>query len=215
MTEQSTSSLTTLENELGEIRKSFALSVLLLMATGNWVSGPHQLDSSIDTNNRTHLIRRKRREVNYLFNELGYSNARRAYQMKPPIFHKLCKLLEPRLQHEIDNPLYLKRVPNGPISPSVRISIALRYLAGEQPMDIALVDAINKEPTLAIHFPNSHATQLQLANEFKNKSQAGFSNCMGVIDGLLIWIHKPTKQDTILTKCGETKFFCGSKKNTV
>jgi hypothetical protein len=75
-----------------------------------------------------------------------------------------------------------------------------------------VVDAINKEPELAILFPESHATQLELAGEFKKKIQAGFSNCMGAIDGILIWIHKPSKQDTMIMKCGPAKFFCSRKK---
>jgi hypothetical protein len=62
MTEQSTSPLTMLENKIGEIKKSFALSILLLMATGN--SGPQQLDSPINANNRTHLIYRKEDKLN-------------------------------------------------------------------------------------------------------------------------------------------------------
>jgi hypothetical protein len=91
MTEQSTSPLAMLQNEMEEIKKSFILSILLLMATGQWVLGPRQLESSIECNNRAHLIRRKRREVKHLLYELGSSNSRRAYQMKPSVFHRLCK----------------------------------------------------------------------------------------------------------------------------
>jgi hypothetical protein len=62
-----------------------------------------------------------------------------------------------------------------------------------------VIDAINIEPKLATQFPEDHQQLLQLANSFCRKSQAGFSNCMGAIDGILIWIHKPTKQDVKLT----------------
>jgi hypothetical protein len=70
-----------------------------------------------------------------------------------------------------------------------------------------VVDAINQHPELAIKFPTSHHEQFELANQFRRKSTASFQHCMGPIDGLLISIHKPTKEDVKLTKCGEIKFF--------
>jgi hypothetical protein len=45
------------------------------------------------------------------------------------------------------------------------------------------------------------------------KSTAGFTNCMGAIDGMLVWIYKPLKHDVKLTKSGKAKFFCERKKN--
>jgi hypothetical protein len=45
-----------------------------------------------------------------------------------------------------------------------------------------VVDAINQQPELSITFPESHAEQLKLAEEFRLKSQAGFASCMGAID---------------------------------
>jgi hypothetical protein len=101
----------------------------------------------------------------------------------------------------------MNRIPNGRIGHTVWISIASQYLAGGQAMDIALVhgvsnaevfdsiwlvvDAINQHPELSINFPVSHDEQLQLANDFHSKNQAGFTRFMGAIDGLLVWIHKP------------------------
>jgi DDE superfamily endonuclease len=230
MTEQSTNmgQVLSFHNEIAEMKKTFVISVIMLMITGQWDTRPKQLTSSVDTNNRTHLIDRSRRDVSHLFYELGDNNARRSYRMTPSVFKKLSKILQPHLEIEYDNALLCHRIPNGPISHSIRLSITLRYLAGGQPMDIALVhgvshsevfdsiwkviDAINVEPNLAIHFPEDHEEQLQLADDFKKKSQAGFSNCMGAIDGILIWIHKPTKADVKLTNCGAAKFFCGRKK---
>jgi hypothetical protein len=148
--------------------------------------------------------------------------------MKRDVFWKLCNLLQKKLSPEYDNPLLTNHIPNGRIDHSIHISSALRYLAGGQAMDIALVhgvshskvfdslwlvvDTINQEPELSITFPESHAEQLQLADEFRRKISAGFSNCMGAIDGMLVWIHKPSKQDVKVMKCGEAKFFCGRKK---
>eukprot|EP00957_Ditylum_brightwellii_P205990 15346321-Ditylum_brightwellii.AAC.1 len=31
--------------------------------------------------------------------------------------------------------------------------------------------------------------------EFKHKSKAGFGNCVGAIDGILIWTHWPSPED--------------------
>jgi hypothetical protein len=75
-----------------------------------------------------------------------------------------------------------------------------------------VIDEINKEPSLTISFPDTHIKQTTIANGFNKKSQPRFSNCCGAVDGVLVWIHKPSKTDAKLTKCGETKKFCGRKK---
>jgi hypothetical protein len=185
MTEQSTkmSQGLSFHNEIAEMKKTFVISVVMLMITAQWDTRLKQLTSSVDTNNRTHLIDRKRRDVSHLFYELGDNNARRSYRMTPCVFKKLSKILQPHLEKEYDNALVCHCIPNGPISPSVRLSIALRYLAGGQPMDIALahgvscsevfdsiwqvIDAINVEPQSAIHFLEDHDEQLQLADDLK------------------------------------------------
>ena len=105
--------------------------------------------------------------------------------------------------------------------------MALRVFAGGDPLDIALVhgvsvrvvhysvarvvNAINACPSLNINFP-THQQQLQIANEFKLKSNAGFSNCVGCIDGILIWIQKPTWHEALDANIGQQKFLCGRKK---
>jgi hypothetical protein len=173
--------------------------------------------------NRTHLLSRHRRTVYSIFYELGDHNARRAYRMWPKSFWKLAQLLEPRLMKQID-----RRTPNGTITHWIRLSIAFRYLAGGQPIDIALVhgvshsivfpclwqviDAINETKELDIVFPSCHEQQQQMANDFKSKSTAGFDNCVGAVDGILIWILKPTKADCARTHFGPKKYFCGRKK---
>jgi hypothetical protein len=66
---------------------------------------------------------------------------------------------------------------------------------------------------LEIKFPEDHAEQHRIARGFKACSpQAKFSNCVGAIDGILIWIEKPRQTDCDLTACGPKKFFCGRKK---
>jgi hypothetical protein len=143
--------------------------------------------------------------------------------MKRHVFWNLCSLLREQVEPEYDDPLLINRIHH-----TICISIALRYLAGGQAMDIALVhgvshstvfeslwlvvDAINQQSELTINFPEYHDEQLQLANDFRNNSTAGFYSCLGAIDGMLVWIHQPSKEDVQLTKCGKAKFFCGRKK---
>jgi hypothetical protein len=49
-------------------------------------------------------------------------------------------------------------------------------------------------------------------NDFLEKSNAGFDNCLGAVDGILIWLQKPMAKDYELTNCGPAKFYCGRKK---
>ena len=51
-----------------------------------------------------------------------------------------------------------------------------------------------------------------LAKEFEAKSRVNFNNCVGCIDGILIWINKPSKPDLAALKMGGVKFFCSRKK---
>jgi hypothetical protein len=119
-------------------------------------------------------------------------------------------------------------VPNGPITHSARLSMALRIAAGGDPLDIAsnhgvnddepmesfwaVVDAIHASPQLDIKFPTTDEEQQKLADEFKCKSSVGICHCVGAIDGILIWIHKPTASDCEALGFGPIKFFCGRKK---
>jgi hypothetical protein len=67
--------------------------------------------------------------------------------MKIPVFWKLCGILQERLENGFDSPIIKnynsKKILNGPISHSLRISIAIRYLAGGLPLDIALVHGVS------------------------------------------------------------------------
>lgn len=107
--------------------------------------------------------------------------------------------------------------------------MALRYFSGGDPKDIGpnhgvhwtevlksvwyVVDAIHKASSMNIKFPASHAEQKKIALGFKAKSRIGLSNCVGAIDGILIWINKPSKVDVLNNILfGEAKFFCGRKK---
>ena len=52
----------------------------------------------------------------------------------------------------------------------------------------------------------------KIANDFRKASGAGFDCCAGVIDGLLIWVHKPSQKCCCRAGCQDGKFFCGRKK---
>jgi hypothetical protein len=43
---------------------------------------------------------------------------------------------------------------------------------------------------------------LKIAHEFDNVSRVKFNNCAGAIDGILIWILKPSKEDANEAGCG-------------
>ena len=89
--------------------------------------------------------------------------------------------------------------------------MALRYFAGGDPVDICcvykvtralvyqsawlVVDAIHRTKQLDMSFPTKHEEQLAMAKEFKALSKAQFDSCAGCIDGILIWIHKPSTPD--------------------
>jgi hypothetical protein len=101
-----------IQNYMAEIEKKFLVSVLPMMATGNWDSRLKQLEGSVGTN-RTHLITCHRREINSLFAELGSSKLCRSYWMQPYVFEMLFKLLHDKLAPQYDNPLLINHIPNG------------------------------------------------------------------------------------------------------
>ena len=145
--------------------------------------------------------------------------------MKETSFWKLLDIVEGRLP---DPRRTRGHAPNGNIPRSVRLAIALRYFAGGDPLDLCstysvtrvvvyqsiwfVVEAINATQQLGITFPSSHEEQQQIAEGFKTKSTIGFDNCAGCIDGILVWIHKPSTQELNKLGIGGKKFFCGRKK---
>ena len=113
--------------------------------------------------------------------------------------------------------------PNGPITTSVRLACALRYFAGGSAYDIMVVygishtevfesvwyvvEAVNNCSEFTLEYPADHAAQRQIAAEFCYASTVDFDNCAGAIDGILIWIQKPTKSDSDRSGVGQKKFF--------
>lgn len=191
------------------------------------------------TRKGTKTIRRIRRSVSWVYEQLGHGYWTRAYRMSYEAFESLYRLLLPGLREmavknsismSFEEENYAYKPPNGPILPTVRLACAIRYFAGGSAYDIALtygiscsavhdsvsivVDAINhySPALLAIKFPENHDDQRQLAEGFSKKSEAGFSSVVGALDGLLIWIHKPSENQCQATKVGAKKYMCGRKK---
>lgn len=63
-----------------------------------------------------------------------------------------------------------------------------------------------------ISYPKDHSKQKKIAHGFKQISRVGFDCCAGAIDGMLIWIHKPSSVDCEAMNVGPKKFYCGRKK---
>ena len=89
--------------------------------------------------------------------------------------------------------------------------MALRSFAGGSYLDIqvshgvgktdfyrsiwAIVDAVNSTPDLDFRFPSTEDECRANAAEFALRAQAGFTNCVGCIDGVLLWIESPTRKN--------------------
>ena len=50
-----------------------------------------------------------------------------------------------------------------------------------------------------------------ISNEFSLRSKGGFTNCIGCIDGLLIWLEKPSKDQCNEVGVDSGTFLCGQK----
>lgn len=71
---------------------------------------------------------------------------------------------------------------------------------------------MNNCPELSFSYPKDHGDQQLIADGFKSVSRGIFECCAGAIDGILIWLEKPSGQHCELSQCGSKKFFCGRKK---
>jgi DDE superfamily endonuclease len=174
------------------------------------------------------FIKRKRKKVEDIHKQLGDIYFRRAYRMDYLNFQNLASLLSP-LIISFSNKKQNSRnyIHNGTITPDVRLACALRWFAGGSTHDIMttygisrtetinsiwyVVDAVNNHPELKITFPEDHVKQQAIAEGFVHVSSAGFKSCVGAIDGILIWIHKPADKDCINSGCNTGSFFCERK----
>ena len=172
----------------------------------------------------TKTKRRVRTDMETYFAGLDDRAFRRKYRMDKQSLFDLHDMIKGNMPS--DGTVRKKgATPNGAITHLHRLSMALRYFAGGDPTDIAdihgvhdnevlnsvweVVDAIHKTPALDIKFPESEFEQAEIARGFKRKSSIGIDCCVGAIDGILIWIHKPSDSDANSIGFGPVKFFCG------
>ena len=74
-----------------------------------------------------------------------------------------------------------------------------------------IVDAINNTPQFAISYPTTLEEQRIIAAGFEAASTPGINNCAGAIDGILIWMLKPSRKQTMKASVDQKKFLCGRK----
>ena len=183
------------------------------------------------TSNRKNRRRipRRRSSILQIHRELGANLFKRAFKMNLKCFSKLYGIIKPELLKVMGRDRFNCRqhAINGIIPMPSRLGCALRFWAGGDPYDLAVVigisytevfksvnyicDAINRTKSLDIKYPETHTEQKNIVKGFKTKSSADFDCCAGCIDGLLIWIHMPTKLECEKVKVGQSKFVCGRK----
>jgi hypothetical protein len=57
--------------------------------------------------------------------------------------------------------------------------------------------------------------QKKIAKGFEEKSDIGFTNCAGCIDGLLILTHKPSEKDAKMAGVGRKKIYVAERVSLV
>ena len=236
------------EVQLTDLQGMMTIFVLGLMLCGLF-DDPSKKKRGQGGGQRGTTIKRTRRRVKNLIYETGFY-ARRYYRLDPATFWKLHDILKESIelfakreaaiayqkikrkrkrkrQNSSHGKKYGGGAPNGKISSCLRLSVAIRWFAGGDPLDIALVhgishsevyrsvwivtDAVNNNSTFDIRYPSSHVEQKRIARDFKAKNKGGFDNCAGAIDGILIWINRPSITQCRKIGCGQKKFKCSRK----
>jgi hypothetical protein len=114
------------------------------------------------------------------------------------------------------------------MSPDAPLACAICWFAGGSTYDLMttyglghtdtinsywyVVDAINIHEGLNIMYADNHDKQRSKAQGFYEVSSAGFGCCDGAVDGILIWIHKPSAKGCTDSRCSLGTFFCGKQK---
>jgi hypothetical protein len=171
--------------------------------------------------------RRRRMQVDNIYQQLGPRIFRQAYRMTYTSFKRLHQTLRLRILEGLSQqPSGSYRfIPNGKITTSVHLACALRYFAGGLPYDLmttyhigligvyrsvwTVVSAINKE--IPMKYPTCPMKQEEIAAGFAAESEAGFDCCASAIDGILIWLTQPSQKECESVGCNSAKFFCSQK----
>jgi hypothetical protein len=189
---------------------------------------------------RSPTQRRQRISMPEVFNSMGPRIFRRAFRMTLDSFWRLHSILLPHIRTAADATSGYERkggrnggnyslppIPNGPITSSIRLGAALRYFAGGSAYDITcvfaisysevlssvwiVVDAINNCSDFDISYPKTIEEQRSIAAGFESASAPGFRNCAGAIDGILIWMLKPSLEEAKKTGVDQKRYLCGRK----
>ena len=197
----------------------------------------HNNKKSTRSSTTYHCIKCKRRTIQSLHQEYG-SLFSRAYQMNYKGFMALHDLLQQGFKDYItnnnnctnytspNNESSSFHVHNGDISSEIHLAVALRYFAGRSYLDISVSHGIRKtgvsQSVSAVHAMNTCAP-LQfyiamtieeckaMADDFAFRTKAGFDNCVGCIDGMLLWTEKPFPKECERVGVDSGKFYCGTK----
>lgn len=73
------------------------------------------------------------------------------------------------------------------------------------------VSAINMCPVLYISYPDSVEKQSKIAAGFEKASTPGINNCTRSIDGIFIWILKPSLKESKNVGVGQKGFSVGAR----
>ena len=124
-----------------------------------------------------------------------------------------------------NQPFYRK---NGKITTQNHLACALQYFAGGSYLDIIMSHAVGKTDFYQSVWAVVHATNecsfldfqipiyvknecQSISTEFSSRSKVGFINCIGCIDGFLIWLEKPSKDQYNEVGVDSRKFLCRQK----
>jgi hypothetical protein len=159
-----------------------------------------------------------------------YESFCKLHTMLQPGMDRIIRRLQlerPR-RHTPDNRNQVNMKPppvvNGPITTSIRLGIALWFFKGCPSYDVhdifgvshaaviesiwIVVQAINEYVPFDLEYPADHNKQFKIAQGFRAVSSVDFNNCAGAIDGILVWIHKPTAAQAEISGIGQQKFYC-------
>ena len=150
-------------------------------------------------------------------------------------FKSLHRILQKGIQEYIINEREINDESNGlnfymrneRITTEIHLACALCYFAGGSYLDITVSHGIGKTDLYCSIWAVVHATNVcttlqfnllttlseckSISNEFSHRSKAGLSNCIGCIDGMLVWTEKPSKKECVEVGVDDGKFYCRRK----
>ena len=201
------------------MKRNLSVAAIAMEASSMWC--PRRIARKRIKRSTSNKIARERRSIDDVYQLLGEYFFRRSYRMTFESFNILVAKITPMMAQR----KWKYASVNGPIQIALRVACLIRYLAGGSPYDVALIfgisisevyesvweviDAVNRLPEFTLTYPSCHLKQEEIALGFEKKSVAGFTCCCGAVDGILIWIHKPTKTQCQLSSCDAGKFYCG------